>query len=62
MVKVGKAIIRCVIFNEMKDSREWAESAATRIIELLNQGREYKGPKVLHFDLPRNFVEDYFND
>ena len=60
-VKAGKAIIRCVIYNGLRSSRQRAEEAATRIVELLNEGREYKGPKVLHFDQPR-FVEGYFND
>ena len=60
-VKAGQAIIRCVIYNELRSSREWAYDAALYIVVLLNEGREYKGPKVLHFDQPRS-VDGYFND
>lgn len=61
VVKAGKAIIRCVIYNARPSSFLWASEAAARIVQLLNEGREYKGPKVLLFARPHS-VEGYFND
>lgn len=59
-VKAGKAIIRCVIYNNVKSSRDQALKAATRICELLNGGRQYWGPKFLHF-LPRLYGKEHFS-
>ena len=63
-VKAGKAIVRLVIYRHVTDSDSDAEAVAERIVQLLNNGREYMGPKTLHFDWNRRHtsasVEGYF--
>ena len=62
LVKAGKAIIRCVIYAYIADSSvEWATKAANEIVEFLNSGRKWYGPKILHFDKPRS-VSGFFDD
>ena len=67
-VKAGKAIIRCVIYNcitdssiEWDSSTEWATKAANEIVESLNSGQKWCGPKTLHFDKPRS-VSGFIHD
>lgn len=62
MVKAGKLIIRLVIHCHVEDARSNAAAAAERITELLNAGREYMGPKIMHFDHNRKHagIDSYF--
>lgn len=60
-IKAGKSIIRCRIHNSITKSCGWAQEAADRLIELLNAGHVYRGPKNLSFDKPID-VEGYFHD
>lgn len=58
-IKVGKSIIRCQINNHNTKSCDWAKEAADHIVDLLNSGHKYCGPKTLNFDRPIS-VRGYF--
>ena len=59
-IKAGKSIIRCKFFNNTI-SCGWAKEAADLIVDLLNSGHIYSGPKILTFNKPID-VRGYFND
>ena len=46
-VKTGKAVVRIVIYNHLRDSRTIANEVATAITNHLNNGGAYAGPEVI---------------
>ena len=62
--KVAKAIVRLVMHIHTINAEADAAAVADRIVELLNAGCIYMGPKALHFDWQRKHtpqsVEGYF--
>jgi hypothetical protein len=49
LVKTGKAIIRIIMYRVL-DVDAQAGWVAQQICTLLNNGRKYSGPKVIHLD------------
>lgn len=62
--KAGKAVVRFVMHSHATSAEVDAKAVADRIVELLNAGCIYMGPKALHFDWQRKHtpqsVEGYF--
>jgi hypothetical protein len=52
----GSDIVRIKIFQYDHGARGEAEQAAAWITELLNEGREYGGPKTLTFDRKHRYT------
>ena len=60
-VKAGKSIVRCLVYSYLPKAWDYAKEAADHLVDLLNAGRIYKGPKTISFRIPVD-VEGYFDD